>query len=594
MLNREKELYREKIEKAIKRLYKIDSDFRVPILTPPSQEMGDAAYPMFQFSKLLKKSPMEIAKSVKDELEREYPGIDVRADGPYVNVKIDLGRVAGELRKRVLDEGESYGDSDRLKNKRVMIEFSCPNTNKPLHLGHMRNDSIGEAVSKILSSSGAEVKKVNLINNRGVHICKSMLAYKTFGNGETPESTGEKGDHFVGRYYVKFNTWQKEVDRIKEANPEASKDPDFLDPEIEAQKMLKKWEEGDEDVRSLWTLMNKWTLDGLMESYRNMNISFDKFYYESETYKLGKDEVLKGLEMGVFEKMEDGSVQIDLSPIKLDRKVLLRKDGTSLYITQDLGTAIKRHEDYPFDSLIYVVASEQQYHFKVLFYVLEKLGYSWAKELRHLSYGMVNLPSGKMKSREGTVVDADDLLESLTDLALKEIRDKGRESEISSPEEVAHDIALGALNYYLLQVQSPKDMIFDPNESISFSGNTGPYLEYMGARISSIIRKFNEEEYIDVEFDGSLLFLDDEKALIKAVSAFPDVIERASESLDPSSIASYLYETAKTFSRYYHDNPILGLENKALTYARIELLRMIRIVLKKGFWLLGIPFLEKM
>lgn len=594
MLNREKELYREKIEKAIKRLYKIDSDFRVPILTPPSQEMGDAAYPMFQFSKLLKKSPMEIAKSVKDELEREYPGVDVRADGPYVNVKIDLGRVAGELRKRVLDEGESYGDSDRLKNKRVMIEFSCPNTNKPLHLGHMRNDSIGEAVSKILSSSGAEVKKVNLINNRGVHICKSMLAYKTFGNGETPESTGEKGDHFVGRYYVKFNTWQKEVDRIKEANPEASKDPDFLDPEIEAQKMLKKWEEGDEDVRSLWTLMNKWTLDGLMESYRNMNISFDKFYYESETYKLGKDEVLKGLEMGVFEKMEDGSVQIDLSPIKLDRKVLLRKDGTSLYITQDLGTAIKRHEDYPFDSLIYVVASEQQYHFKVLFYVLEKLGYSWAKELRHLSYGMVNLPSGKMKSREGTVVDADDLLESLTDLALKEIRDKGRESEISSPEEVAHDIALGALNYYLLQVQSPKDMIFDPNESISFSGNTGPYLEYMGARISSIIRKFNEEEYIDVEFDGSLLFLDDEKALIKAVSAFPDVIERASESLDPSSIASYLYETAKTFSRYYHDNPILGLENKALTYARIELLRMIRIVLKKGFWLLGIPFLEKM
>lgn len=594
MLNREKELYREKIEKAIKRLYKIDSDFRVPILTPPSQEMGDAAYPMFQFSKLLKKSPKEIAKSVKDELEREYPGVDVRADGPYVNVKIDLGRVAGELRKRVLDEGESYGDSDRLKNKRVMIEFSCPNTNKPLHLGHMRNDSIGEAVSKILSSSGAEVKKVNLINNRGVHICKSMLAYKTFGNGETPESTGEKGDHFVGRYYVKFNTWQKEVDRIKEANPEASKDPDFLDPEIEAQKMLKKWEEGDEDVRSLWTLMNKWTLDGLMESYRNMNISFDKFYYESETYKLGKDEVLKGLEMGVFEKMEDGSVQIDLSPIKLDRKVLLRKDGTSLYITQDLGTAIKRHEDYPFDSLIYVVASEQQYHFKVLFYVLEKLGYSWAKELRHLSYGMVNLPSGKMKSREGTVVDADDLLESLTDLALKEIRDKGRESEISSPEEVAHDIALGALNYYLLQVQSPKDMIFDPNESISFSGNTGPYLEYMGARISSIIRKFNEEEYIDVEFDGSLLFLDDEKALIKAVSAFPDVIERASESLDPSSIASYLYETAKTFSRYYHDNPILGLENKALTYARIELLRMIRIVLKKGFWLLGIPFLEKM
>lgn len=594
MLNREKELYREKIEKAIKRLYKIDSDFRVPILTPPSQEMGDAAYPMFQFSKLLKKSPKEIAKSVKDELEREYPGVDVRADGPYVNVKIDLGRVAGELRKRVLDEGESYGDSDRLKNKRVMIEFSCPNTNKPLHLGHMRNDSIGEAVSKILSSSGAEVKKVNLINNRGIHICKSMLAYKTFGNGETPESTGEKGDHFVGRYYVKFNTWQKEVDRIKEANPEASKDPDFLDPEIEAQKMLKKWEEGDEDVRSLWTLMNKWTLDGLMESYRNMNISFDKFYYESETYKLGKDEVLKGLEMGVFEKMEDGSVQIDLSPIKLDRKVLLRKDGTSLYITQDLGTAIKRHEDYPFDSLIYVVASEQQYHFKVLFYVLEKLGYLWAKELRHLSYGMVNLPSGKMKSREGTVVDADDLLESLTDLALKEIRDKGRESEISSPEEVAHDIALGALNYYLLQVQSPKDMIFDPNESISFSGNTGPYLEYMGARISSIIRKFNEEEYIDVEFDGSLLFLDDEKALIKAVSAFPDVIERASESLDPSSIASYLYETAKTFSRYYHDNPILGLENKALTYARIELLRMIRIVLKKGFWLLGIPFLEKM
>lgn len=596
MLNKLKLAWKEALEKELKSYLGCDDITPLTIGQPPKPEMGDVAFPLFAYAKIAGKSPALIAKDLSDRLGDNHPAGKVILSGPYFNVAFDLSLLAGAILDSVEKSGDLYGTSDSQKGKKVMVEFSCPNTNKPLHLGHMRNDSLGQSVSALIKSQGADLRKVNLINNRGVHICKSMLAYKLFGNGETPEATGEKGDHFVGRYYVRFASWEKEVESEKSSNPDIVRNPNFIDPDTEAQKMLKKWEEGDEEVIALWNKMNKWTLDGLAESYRNMGISFDKYYYESETYKFGKDEVLKGLDMGIFQKEEDGSVQVDLAPIKLDKKVLLRKDGTTLYMTQDLGTAIKRHEDWPFDSLIYVVASEQQYHFKVLFYVLGLLGYDWAKELHHLSYGMVNLPNGKMKSREGTVVDADDLLSELTELAKSEIIDKGRENAVDDVDKTASSIALGALNYYLLQVTPTKDMVFNPEESISFNGNTGPYLQYTGARISSMLRKFDEiaDEYKGISFNGSLLTVEDEKTLLKLIADFPEYVRKAAEGFDPSIVAGYLYETAKTFSHYYHDNRVLNAETKELVFARIKLCSMVLQVMKNGFALIGIPFLKSM
>lgn len=596
MLNKLKYAWKEALENELKSYLSVEEIAPLTIGQPPKPEMGDVAFPFFPYAKLAGKNPAMIAKDIAERIADKHPAGRIILAGPYLNVAFDLGLLASDILSSVESQGDDYGTSDSQKGKKVMVEFSCPNTNKPLHLGHMRNDSLGQSVSQLIKSQGADVMKVNLINNRGVHICKSMLAYKVFGNGETPESTGEKGDHFVGRYYVRFATWEKEVEQQKEANPDIVNSPDFIDPGVEAQKMLKKWEDGDEEVIALWKKMNKWTLEGLAQSYKNMGISFDKYYYESETYKYGKEEVLKGLEQGIFQKEEDGSVQVDLAPIKLDKKVLLRKDGTTLYMTQDLGTAIRRHDDWPFDSLIYVVASEQQYHFKVLFYVLGLLGYDWAKELYHLSYGMVNLPNGKMKSREGTVVDADDLLAELTKLAKSEIIAKGREDAVDDVDKTSQSIALGALNYYLLQVTPTKDMIFNPEESISFNGNTGPYLQYTCARISSMMRKFDDmkSDFEGVSFDGTLLSVEDEKTLLKLVASWPEYVKKAAEGFDPSVIASFLYDTAKTFSHYYHDNRILSAETKELIYARVKLCSMVMQVMKNGFDLIGIPFLEAM
>lgn len=552
------------------------------VQTPPKPELGDLAFPLFAYAKTLKIAPPKLAAELKSLLEKreDRPLGDLLVAGPYLNVRIDMSSLATDLCKEIAEKGTSYGENDSLSGKRVTVEFSCPNTNKPLHLGHMRNDSLGESLSAILKANGALVRKVNLINNRGVHICKSMLAYQKFGNGETPASTNMKGDHFVGKYYVRFANWAKE-------DPTA---------EEQAQMMLQKWEEGESEVIKLWEMMNKWTLDGLAESYQKMGISFDAYYYESQTYKFGKDEILKGLEDGVFYREEDGSVWVDLESIKLDKKVLLRKDGTSLYMTQDVGTAIMRHKDWPFDSLVYVVASEQQYHFKVLFYVLQQLGYDWAKDLHHLSYGMVNLPEGKMKSREGTVVDADELVSTLTELAAAEIHVKQREALVGDVEKTSASIALGALNYYLLQVTPTKDMIFNPAESISFNGNTGPYLQYMGARICSMLAKYEQEggDSEGIGFDSSLLTLGDERSLIKQLALYPEVVAKAGEDFDPSELCTYLYELSRLFSKWYHDNPVLKAGNKQLVRSRIELSRMVLQVLKNAFSLVGIPFLEAM
>ena len=594
MLSRLKNEWKEFLENSLKEYLGTTDIVPLSIGVPPKREMGDVAFPMFPYSKAAKKSPKDIAEDLKNKIGSDHPMGEVILSGPYFNVKLDISALSPEILKEVNEKGRDYGKSDKKKGTKTMVEFSCPNTNKPLHLGHMRNDSIGESVSALIKSQGSDVMKVNLINNRGVHICKSMLAYKTFGNGETPESTGEKGDHFVGRYYVRFAQWEKEAEEEKKNNPDCVNDPNWIDPASKAQEMLRLWENGDEEVRALWQKMNSWTLEGLEESYRNMGISFDKYYYESETYKFGKEEVLKGLEMGVFQKEEDGSVQVDLSSIGLDKKVLLRKDGTSLYMTQDIGTAIRRHEDWPFDSLIYVVASEQKYHFTVLFHCLGLLGYKWAKELHHLSYGMVNLPDGKMKSREGTVVDADDLLAELTALAKAEIESKNREDAVDDVEETSRKIALGALNYYLLQVSPTKDMVFNPKESISFNGNTGPYLQYTGARISSILRKYEEMDLDDVKFEGSLLTGDDEIELLKLIDSFPEIVEKAADNFDPSVIAGFLYDAAKTFSHYYHDNRILNAETKEMIKARVMLCHMLKTVIENAFALIGIPFLEAM
>ena len=588
-----------KSEKAPEAEINVDS---VRVEIPPKPEMGDLGIPMFAFAKAFHSSPMAIANDVA-VLMKGYAESDSAvaslgeflAAGPYVNVKLNKANASLDILRAVINQKENYGSLNaegkkHLEGRRVMIEFSSPNTNKPLHLGHLRNDALGESVSRILKKAGAEVFKVDLINNRGVHICKSMLAYKLFheAKGETPESLGMKGDHFVGQCYVEFDRHSKE-------HPEALQ---------EAEDMLIKWEAGDPEVRALWQKMNDWTLGGIKETYRRTGIEFDKFYLESETYLKGKDEILKGLEKGVFFKAEDGSIRIDVTDVvgkgkdeDNHEKVLLRKDGTSVYITQDIGTAISRHDDWAFNEMIYVVASEQNYHFKILFHILKKLGFDWTDKLYHLSYGLVNLPSGRMKSREGTVVDADDLIDNLHADALKAIADRERDVELDA-DDVAEKVALSALHYYLLNVAPVKDMLFNPEESLSFNGNTGPYLQYMGARISSILRKAKEAGVEPDTSDEALVMLNTESewALIKDLERYPAVVARSADTMDPSIMAAYVYDVCKSFSGFYRDCPILSVEAEQpkLARARLALAECTLTVLKTAMELVLVPFVERM
>ncbi|MFP4329979.1 MAG: arginine--tRNA ligase [Alkalispirochaetaceae bacterium] len=552
------------------------ADQQIIVERPPKPELGDLAIPMFPFAKLLRMAPQAIAEGVAQTLSRQGAG-RCEATGPYLNVRLSREQVAAEVLGSVEAAGDGYGRSEALAGRKVMVEFSCPNTNKPLHLGHLRNDALGESVSRILAAAGAQVRKVNLINDRGVHICKSMLAYQKFGAGETPESSERKSDHFVGDFYVRFNQWAKE-----------DKSAETL-----AREMLQKWEAGDAETVELWKLMNRWAIEGIEETYRRTGVSFDQYYYESETYTAGREEILKGLEAGSFYRDEEGTVWVDLEEINLDRKVLLRSDGTSLYLTQDIGTAIARHRDWPFDQLVYVVASEQRYHFTVLFHLLEKLGFDWARNLYHLSYGMVNLPEGKMKSREGTVVDADDLLVELAGLAEKEIKEKQRDGTVENVEETAEKIALAALHYYLLQVQPNKDMVFNPAESLSFTGNTGPYLQYTGARISTMLRKAGDQPGIE-EVDLSLLTEPVEWELIKHIAEFPEILEQAALQLNPAMLASYAYDLARNYSRYYHDNPIMVHQDPAVRRGRLFLSKAVLQVLRNVLELLTIPYIPVM
>lgn len=554
--------------------------------TPPDSSMGDIGVPLFAFAKIFHTAPAHIAEQLTEKFAEK--GLSqlatAKATGPYLNLFLVKGAILSDLFTKVQSEGSRYGSNSSLAHKKIMVEFSSPNTNKPLHLGHLRNDALGESISRILQFNGAEIKKVSIVNNRGMHICKSMLAYQKFAAPKTPESEHIKSDHFVGDMYVAYHKYETE-------NPKAGE---------EVQDMLRRWEKGDDkQLMQLWQTMNDWAMKGMQETYKRTGISFDKFYFESDTYLLGKDLIYDGLKKGIFYQEEDGSIWIDLSEIGLDKKILLRSDGTSIYITQDIGTAVSRHNDWPFTGLIYVVANEQDYHFKVLFYVLKKLGYAWADDLYHLSYGMVNLPEGKMKSREGTVVDADNLLDSLHQGALEQIKEKGRETIVQDPDAVAEKIALGALHYFLLQVNPKKDMLFNPKESLSFTGNTGPYLQYMGARICSILRKAESDPAVSQKIADAccrpeLLTSEAEWALLKTVEAFPAQVKKACDNYDPSILANYLYELAKNFSRFYTECPILNAEDENLLCTRLELVKIVKTVLQNGMHLILVPFLEIM
>lgn len=482
--------------------------------------------------------------------------------------------------------------------KTIMVEFSSPNTNKPLHLGHVRNNLLGWSVSRLLEANGHKVLKVNLVNDRGIHICKSMLAWLKTANGETPETSGKKGDHLVGDCYVAFNDiYKKEVEELVAggmSKEEAEKNAPSLK---EAQEMLLKWEQGDPEVRALWEKMNSWVYDGFNKTYADLGISFDRIYYESQTYLLGKALVQKGLEMGVFERHEDGSVWCDLTADGLDQKLLLRSDGTSVYMTQDLGTAERRFEEYSLDELIYVVGNEQNYHFQVLKLILKKLGFDWSDSIYHLSYGMVELPEGKMKSREGTVVDADDLLEKMYNTAKETSLELGKLDNMSEAEqdELFRMLSLGALKYFIIKVDPRKTMLFDPKESIDFNGNTGPFIQYTHARIKSILRKAAAQgiDYA-TNSDAGVELSPKEVRIVKILNNFPNKIAEAGEAHSPAIVANYAYELAKEFNQYYHDTPILREENKAVLAFRLRLIELIARVLTKAMDILGIKLPERM
>ncbi len=552
---------------------------------PPKPELGDIGFPMFVYSKKLRMAPQQIALELSARNTsgtapvalKDWPG-EMKATGPYVNIFLDRLNAVRNLLDRA--QRAEWGSSDAFNGQKIMIEFSCPNTNKPLHLGHLRNNVLGESLSRIMKAAGAEVKKVNLINDRGIHICKSMLAYLAYGEGRTPENEGLKSDHFVGKYYVLFN-------KLKEEDPKA---------EEKAQVLLQKWEAGDPEVVALWKKMNDWAVNGILATYARQRVSFDEFHFEHETYTLGKKEVLEGLKRGIFFYGEDGAIWIDLEDLGLGKKVLLRKDGTSIYITQDIGTAIMRYETWPFDELVYVVASEQQYHFKVLFEVLKRLGYSWAERLYHLSYGLVNLPSGRMKTREGTVVDADDLIDELAKLAAKEIAEKGRAEAVGDLGAVSEEIALGALHYFLLQVSPIKDMLYNPEQSLSFTGDTGPYIQYMGARASSILRKYEAGEGNASLGSVSPTFLkgDADWMLARMLLELSATIEQAAKNKDPSMLAGYAHVLSSEFSAWYRDNPVLNNEDPNVSATRLEMVRIVKKSLQKVSELLCLPFLEAM
>ncbi len=576
--------------------YNIDSE-KIQFQKTRKEFAGDITLVVFPLAKITGKNPEQTGHELGNYLKQNTTIVaNYNVIKGFLNLEIDNTFWINFL--------HTYGKlpgfyKEKLPGKKIMVEFSSPNTNKPLHLGHIRNNLLGNAVVNILKYAGNEVIKVNLVNDRGIHICKSMIAWKKFGNGETPESSGKKGDHLVGDYYVLFDkTYKKEVEElIKQglSEEEAKKNAPILK---EAQEMLRKWEAGDSETIELWKMMNNWVYQGFDETYKRLGITFDRIYYESDTYMLGKTIVLEGLKKGILYQKEDGSIWADLTEFGLDHKVLLRSDGTSVYMTQDIGTAHQRFEEYHIDEHIYVVGNEQNYHFQALIAVLKKLGFPWADKIVHLSYGMVELPEGKMKSREGTVVDADDLMDDMINTAKAMSEELGKLDGLNEQEKmnIIQTIGMGALKYFILKVDPKKNMIFDPKESIDFNGNTGPFVQYTHARIHSVLRKAKETGIEINQFDNTKLnsIHDKEKELIQQLYQFPSIILEAVKELNPAVIANYCYELAKNYNQFYHEIPILKENDTNYKLFKLNLSATTARVLNEAMSLLGIDMPERM
>ena len=555
---------------------------------------GNLTIVVFPFLRASHKAPDATAQEIGEYLAAHCEAVEkFNVIKGFLNISIKPSFWAQLLDN--ISHDENYGfKQETADSKLVMIEYSSPNTNKPLHLGHVRNNLLGFSLSQIMKANGNKVVKTNIVNDRGIHICKSMLAWLKWGNGATPESTGKKGDHLIGDFYVLFDKHYKaEIKEISEAQgiseEEAEKQSTLMQ---EAREMLKKWEDNDPEVRALWEKMNSWVYAGFDETYRRMGVDFDKIYYESQTYLEGKEKVEEGLEKGVFYRKEDNSVWADLTPDGLDHKLLLRSDGTSVYMTQDIGTAKLRYQDYPIDKMIYVVGNEQNYHFQVLSLLLDKLGFKWGKDLIHFSYGMVELPHGKMKSREGTVVDADDLMDKMVEDALAMTSDRLEGMSDEEKREVARIIGMGALKYFILKVDPRKNMLFNPAESIDFNGNTGPFIQYTYARIQSLQRKAGDNlPALNID---AVTPNEKEISIIQRVADFPTVVEEAGKTYSPALISNYTYELAKEFNQFYHDYSILKEEDEYIKVFRLELSRTVAGVIKRAFSLLGIEVPERM
>lgn len=584
----------QQIKSAVLALYQTDINADSIVIQETRKEFeGQVTAVTFPFTRISKKTPEQTGTDIGEYLKENVKEVaDFNVIKGFLNLSIADSYWIDELLTKV--HGHDFGQSPS-NGQKVMVEYSSPNTNKPLHLGHVRNNLLGFSVAEILSANGYDVIKANLVNDRGIHICKSMLAWKMFGNGETPESSGLKGDHLVGKYYVIFDKeYKKQIEAlitVGQTEDEAKKNAPVIK---EAQEMLLKWEAGDPEVIKLWSMMNGWVYAGFDVTYKRLGVDFKKYYYESDTYLLGKDTIQEGLDKGVFFKKEDGSVWIDLTDDGLDQKLVLRADGTSVYITQDLGTAQLKYDDFKMDKSIYVVGNEQDYHFKVLFLILQKMGKSWANGLFHLSYGMVDLPSGKMKSREGTVVDADELMDDMIQTAQERTEELGKVEGFTDEEkkDLYNMIGLGALKFFLLKVEPKKRLLFDPNESIDFQGHTGPFIQYTHARICSILTKADYKNKISDKYSNALTAL--EKDLIVNLAKYPDVISSAAREYSPAHIANYVFELAKLFNKFYHEESILKAEDPDLRNFRLDLAAATASIINKAMKLLGIRVPSRM
>lgn len=592
---------------AVKALYGQDVPEKMVQVQKTKKEFeGSLTLVVFPFLKISKKKPEDTAAEIGEWMKQNCKAVaDYNVVKGFLNIVIDTAAWIGMLND--INADEHYGEKQATEDSPlVMIEYSSPNTNKPLHLGHVRNNLLGWSLAQIMAANGNKVVKTNIVNDRGIHICKSMLAWQKWGNGVTPETSGMKGDHLIGDFYVAFDKhYREEVKELKakfvaegmdeEAAEKKAKDEAPLIKE--AHEMLVKWEQGDKDVRDLWQKMNSWVYAGFDETYKNLGVGFDKIYYESDTYLKGKAKVEEGLEKGLFERHEDNSVWADLTNEELDQKLLLRSDGTSVYMTQDIGTAEMRFKDYPIDKMIYVVGNEQNYHFQVLSILLDRLGFKWGKELVHFSYGMVELPNGKMKSREGTVVDADDLIETMVADAKKTSEELGKFNDMTEEErnEIARIVGMGALKYFILKVDARKNMLFNPEESIDFNGNTGPFIQYTYARIRSILRKAaGQGVTIPDALADNMPLCQKETELIQKMDEFGAAVRQAGKDYSPSGIANYCYELTKDFNQFYHDYSILNADTEEEKVVRLVIAKNVAKTIKNGMALLGIEVPERM